>query len=94
MAQRRPHQVSDGHGWHWLFLAERHLRSPRLEANEIGLVDENLGRFLDQDDAVLRRNRLRDSVQQRRLAGACAPRNEDVVASGNRGTQDVCQGRR
>src|SRR5215204_789354 len=50
MPERRPHQIGDRHGGHWLFLAERHLRSSRFEANEIGLVDENLGRLFDQDD--------------------------------------------
>src|SRR5215216_4389727 len=30
MPERRPHQIGDRHGGHWLFLAERHLRSSRL----------------------------------------------------------------
>src|SRR5215213_3494925 len=44
VAKCRPNQVGDGHGGHWLFLTKRHLRSSPFEANEIGLVDENLRR--------------------------------------------------
>jgi hypothetical protein len=51
--QGRPQQVGDGHGRQRRFLPERRLRAPRLEPHEVGLVDENLGRLLDQHDAVL-----------------------------------------
>ena len=80
MPQRRSHQVGDRHRRHRLFLAERRLRSSRLEPDEIRLVDPDLGRLLDQDDAVLRRDRLRDGVEERRLARARPAGDEDVVA--------------
>src|SRR5687767_5424688 len=89
MAQCRPNQVGDGHGWHRLLLAKRYLGSSRLEPNEIGLVDENFGRLFDQDNTVLRRNRLRHRVEKRGLTGACAARNENVMAGFHRCAQNV-----
>ena len=68
MAERRAHQVGDGHGGHRLFLAERHLRSSRLEPNEVRLVDEDLGRLFDQHDAVAEPE---SSAPRRSAASSC-----------------------
>ena len=58
-------------------LSQRHLRTPGLEAHEVRLVDEDLGRLLDQDDAVVRRNHRRQRVEERRLACARPAGDED-----------------
>ena len=62
-----------------MFLSERHLGAPRLEAKHVRLVHMDLRGLLNDDDAVVVRNMSRERVQQRRLAGARAARDEDVV---------------
>ena len=51
---------------------------PRLEPEHVPLVQAKLGRVLDRDDAVRVRNRRREGVQEGRLPGARAARDEDV----------------
>ena len=51
---------------------------PRLEPEHVALVEPQLGRILDRDDAILVRDRGRERVEERRLAGAGTPRDEDV----------------
>ena len=57
----------------------RTLLAPGLEANDVGLVDLHLGGVLDEDEAVVVGNVGGDGVEQRRLAGARAAADEDVV---------------
>ena len=66
------------------FLSERHLRAPRLEPHQIRLVEVNLGGLLDHDDAVVVGNARRQRIQQRRLAGAGAPRRSGCSAAPRR----------
>ena len=51
---------------------------PRLESEDVPLVEPQLGRVLDRDDAILVRDRRRHRVQQGRLTGTRAARDEDV----------------
>ena len=50
----------------------------RLEPQHVALVEPELGRVLDRDDPLLVRDRRRERVQQRRLAGAGTARDQDV----------------
>src|SRR5256885_11001045 len=50
----------------------------RLESKDVPLVEPQLGRVLDRDDAILVRDRRRHRVQQGRLTGTRAARDEDV----------------
>ena len=54
------------------------VRRTRLERDDVPLQQPQLGRVLDGDDPLGRRNEGGDGVQQRRLAGAGAARDEDV----------------
>ena len=51
---------------------------PRLEPQDVPLVEPQLGGVLDRDDPVAVRDRGRERVQQRRLAGAGAAGDQDV----------------
>src|SRR4029434_22722 len=51
MAQCRSHQIGDRHCGHRLLLAERHLRSSRLEPHEIRLCDYGSRSPLRHDDS-------------------------------------------
>ena len=77
--QRGAEQVGDRDRRQRRFLAERGLRAPRLEPHEVRLVDQDLGRLLDEDDAVVGRNRRRQRIEQRGLAGAGAAGDQDVL---------------
>ena len=48
------------------------VRRPRLETNDVLLVEDELRRVLDGDDALVLRDRLREDPQERRLARARA----------------------
>src|SRR5690606_12445824 len=59
----------------------------RDEADAVGAGEAELGRILDQDDALVRRDLAKHGVEERGLAGRGAARNEDRLAGRNRGTQ-------
>ena len=79
VSKRRAQQVGDGDRRQRRFLSERHLRATRLEPQQVRLVEMNLGRLLDDDDAVAVRNVRRQRIEQRRLAGAGPARDQDVL---------------
>ena len=54
------------------------VRRPRLEPHPVLLLQLQLGRILDRHDALVLRDRGRERVQHRRLAGAGTARDEDV----------------
>src|SRR5262249_35098961 len=58
MAQCCSHQVRDRDRGHRLLLAEWRLSSSRFEANEVGLLNTDLRCLFNQDDPVVRRDRL------------------------------------
>ena len=51
---------------------------PRLEPADVLLLELELGRVLDRDDALGRADEAREHVQHRRLAGAGAARDQHV----------------
>ncbi len=53
----------------------------RLEADHVLLAQLELDGILDRDDALVPGNEARQHVEQRRLAGAGAARDEDVHAA-------------
>src|SRR5215218_4107647 len=59
------------------------IRRPSLEADDVGLREAQLGRLLDGDDAIGVRDRLRERVQQRGLAGAGRPRHQEIPPRGD-----------
>ena len=77
--QGRAQQVGDRDRRQRRLLAERRLRAPRLEPKHVRLVEVNLRRLLDQDDAVAVGNVRRQRVQQRRLPGAGSAGDQDVL---------------
>ena len=79
VTKRRADQIRNGHRRQRLFLAERDLRAPCLEAEQVRLVEMNLGRFLDDDDAIAVRNARRQRIEEGRLARAGAARDQDVL---------------
>ena len=52
---------------------------PRLHADHVLLIEDQLGRVLDRDDALGVGNHLGERAEQRRLAGAGAARDQDVL---------------
>ena len=52
-----------------------------LEAHAVEVIDLQLGRILDRDQAFAARDEAREHVEQRRLAAAGAAANQDVEAS-------------
>ena len=52
------------------------VRRPRFEAHDVRLLQLQLGRVLDRDDALVLRDEARQHVEQRRLAGAGAARDQ------------------
>ena len=78
---------------HEIALADRALafdvRRPRLEAHHVALPQQQLGGVLDRDDALGVGDEAGQHVQQRRLAGAGAARDDDVEAAGDGGLQEV-----
>ena len=54
------------------------LRRPRLERDDVRLLQPQLRVVLDGDDPLARRHRGRERVEQRRLAGAGAAGDHDV----------------
>jgi hypothetical protein len=76
-------------------VADRHLapaldsRRPALEANDVGLLQPQLGRVLDRHHPLLRRDEAGEGVQQRRLARAGATADEDAAAVRDRLLEQV-----
>jgi hypothetical protein len=56
MAKSRAEQVGNGNGRKGSFLPEGCLRAPRFEAQDVGLLEMDLGGFLDDNEAVVWRN--------------------------------------
>ena len=54
------------------------VRRARLQAHDVRLLELELGRVLDGDDALVGRDEARQDVEQRRLARAGAARDQDV----------------
>ena len=74
--------VTGGSGASW---PSGDLRAPGLEPHEVRLVEMDLCGLLDHDDAVVVRDARRERIQQRRLAGAGAARDQDVLLRRDRG---------
>ena len=55
------------------------VRRARLQAHDVRLLELQLGRVLDRDDALVGRDVARQAVQQRRLARAGAAADQDVA---------------
>ena len=66
---------------------------PRLEAHDVRLVEQQLGRVLDRHDALALRQERGEHVEERRLAGAGAAADHAVEARLNRRAQKVHHGR-
>ena len=60
------------------------VRRPRLEPHDVALPQHQLGGVLDRDDALAVADEAREDVEQRRLAGAGAARDDDVEPAGRR----------
>ena len=54
------------------------VRRARLQPHDVRLLELQLGRVLDGDDALVVRDERRQAVEQRRLAGAGAAGDQDV----------------
>ena len=78
---------------HQLPLADRALafdvRRARLEPRHVLLVELQLGRVLDRDDALLVADEAGQHVEQRRLAGAGAAADQHVQARPHAVRQEV-----
>ena len=83
-AQRVAHQVADGDA-----AAALDVRRTGLEADEVLLVELELGRVLDGDDALGLGDERRQHVEQRRLPGAGAAADQDVEPAGDAGRQEL-----
>ena len=55
------------------------LLTPGLEPHQVYLVELQLGRVLDEHDAIIRRQERRERVQQRRLPGTGPAADQDVL---------------
>ena len=62
---------------------------PCLHAEHVALVELELLRVLDGDDALAVRDERRQHVEQRRLAGAGTARDDDVQAAFDAGPQEA-----
>ena len=60
------------------------VRRARLERDDVPLLQLQLGRVLDRDDPLVAGDEGGDGVQERRLAGAGAARDEDVELAARR----------
>ena len=65
------------------------VRRARLEPHDVRLLELELGRVLDGDDALVVGDERREAVEERRLAGARAAGDEDVQARPHHGAQQV-----
>ena len=72
-AQRVPHQVADRD-----LASALDVRRPRLQPHDVLLLQLQLDRILDRDDALVAGDERRQHVEQRRLAGAGTAGDEDV----------------
>ena len=93
MSQRGSQEVSDGDGRERCLLPEWCLRAAGFKPHEIRLVDDDLRGLLNQDDSVLRRDRCRERVEERRLARPRASRDKNVLAPTD-GLREACRKRR
>ena len=64
VSEGRTKEVCDGHGRQRRLLPQWGLRPSCLEPDEVRLVDQNLGRLFDQNDAVLGWDGRRERVQR------------------------------
>ena len=65
------------------------VRRPRLEAHHVRLLQLQLRRVFDRDDALAAGDEAREDVEQRRLAGAGAARDDDVHARGDAALEEA-----
>ncbi len=65
------------------------VRRPRLEPHDVPLPQQQFGRVFDRHDALVVGDEARQHVQQRRLAGAGAARDDDVETACDGGVQEV-----
>ena len=65
---------------------------PRLEANDVVLLQLQLGRVLDGDDSLGVGNERTQHVEQRRLARAGAAADDDVEAASNSSAENLEDG--
>ena len=78
-------------------VANRHLAAPldarraALQAHDVGLAQAKLGRVLDRDHALLGADVGRQRVEQRRLAGPGATRDQDAAPASNGLRQQVAK---
>jgi len=72
-AEAVAHEVALGH-----LALPLDVRGPRLEPHDVLLLQLQLRRVLDRDDALVGRDEPGQHVEQRRLAAARAPGDQDV----------------
>ena len=65
------------------------VRRPRLERDHVLLLELELGRVLDRDDALVVRDEGREGVERRRLTGAGTAGDEDVQLALARTRQEL-----
>src|SRR5262249_21730116 len=65
------------------------VRRASLEPEDMPLVELQLGRVFDRDDALAVRNRGRDGVKERRLSGTRTARDEAVQLCLNAAREEV-----
>ena len=65
------------------------VRRPRLEPDDVALPQHQFRGVLDRDDALVVGDEAREDVEQRRLAGAGAARDDDVQPAGDGRLQEV-----
>ena len=95
-AQGVPHEVADAN-----LALPLDVGRPRLERDDVLLVELQLGCVLDREDPLAVRDEARQHVQQRRLADARAARDQDVELARARSPRarrraraSACPGRR
>ena len=82
--QRLPHQPVQSHR-----AGALEIGLARLQGDEMGMVDPQFRDILDRHDAVGRIGQAEQRGQQRRLAAAAGPGDEDVLPGGDEGGQGL-----
>ena len=70
------------------------VRRPRLERDHVLLLELELGRILDRDDALVTGDERRHRVERRRLTGTGTARDQDVQLALHAGGEELCRLRR
>ena len=92
MSEGGAQQVRDGYGRDGHFLADWHLRTSRLEADQVRFLDQDLGGLFNQDDAIRFGNPGGQPIQERRLSRSRSAGNEDVPSPVHSPAQLVGEG--